>query len=707
MAFDDFMDPESGYPSDSEQKPIYAIDLSDDQEVLKWLLQEMEHLKKVHRETFDTQKVNLSVYRNDQLQVRKMRTENSTNDLGLPLRSGPRVTINHVYDTVEAKVAMMSRLKPAVEVLPRDDQHADKVGAKIAKKFIEHLWYVNDVDSMIQKAERLRYILGEVFIKPYWCDSAGDFHPAYAALRKGSIKTTVNERGQTVIETSNGPVVIDGPIKTGDVAYELVMPWRVLLEDAECFDKVNFSFEIQKKDIEELRREYPQVANKIKGSNNSNYFNMATMKSEKLRNQVMVFEFVHKKTKYVPEGLRIKFTEHTILSQESLGYEHGELDLLHYTDVDFPDQLHGVSVLEQIKELQSFNNNLTNMYAKHAWLLAHPKWLVPKGACKIDSLANEVTVVEWKGALPPQLAVINPISNDILVLSDKMEQKINQMMAVHGISNGNPPPGITAAVALQFLNDQEAERNSTDIAKHNALVQKLAKRSLAIAGQFYDPEDGRTIRVLGEDGKYLAEQLDLTNFHKDYDVVINNATALPQSKAAKTQKIIDLMQYGYNLLPPERWLELLDIGSSEKMITQITAAIDTAEAENDLIVAGTASEVSEWEDDVLHLSVHYKFMQKMSFKDIPIQYRNEFIEHVTDHEYQAYKKMQQNPMFEARLAQLQLFPMFYTIPAAPQSAEQKTAIVNGQANMGAPVTEQIPASPAPMGMPGMNINEKK
>ena len=91
-------------------------------------------------------------------------------------------------------------------------------------------------------------------------------------------------------------------------------------------------------------------------------------------------------------------------------------------------------------------------------------------------------------------------------------------------------------------------------------------------------------------------------------------------------------------------------------------------------------------------------MQARSFKEeVPPEMREALKEHVAIHEFIMMQKAQENPLFQAKLAQLDHFPMFYREGFVPQSAEQQQAIVNGQTNQGTEVTGAIPASdPAPL-----------
>jgi len=55
--------------------------------------------------------------------------------------------------------------------------------------------------------------------------------------------------------------------------------------------------------------------------------------------------------------------------------------------------------------------------------------------------------------------------------------------------------------------------------------------------------------------------------------------------------------------------------------------------------------------------------------------------------------MSTNPLFQSKIANLKLFPIFYHGDMGlPQSAQQQEAMVQGQANRGDQITGQIPGT---------------
>ena len=592
-----------------------------------------------------------------------------------------RFVINHLHDLTETKISQMTRIKPAVEVLPTNGEWEDRASAKVSKAVINHLWYNNNIDFLLQQMQRHARIFGESYAFVLWDQDRGDLTEAYAMAKK----------------TGNKELIKKVPLKhTGDVSYELELPWRVLLHRTTCIDDSEYLFRVKVEDTEKLKEKYPEKKKKIDSTDDIYIFDVEHIKEKHLEKHSLVFEFFHKNTKEVENGYYIKFTKDVILEERERGYLHGKLPIVRLTDLDVPEVLNGVSRYEQIVPLQKMLNNLNSLVAKSIYLGAHPKWVMPRGAAKIEQLGNDSTVVQFQGPMAPQLIASNPVSRDVLEYAQSVKEQMQVVYGSHGISRGEVPKGITAASALQFLNELESERASTDISKHGFLIKDMAKMTLAVAGEFYDTEDGRMVRIVGENNKFLIRHFDAAHLHKSYDIRLDNSTGLPETKSAKIQRILEAMQRNPQMLSGERWEELLELGDTEKLQTIITEAVKAADSENEDLLAGREiAQPEEWEDHVIHWQSHTQHMQSRQFKEEATpEVRKMFKKHVYDTEELIIEKIQQNPEFEAKVATLTLFPLFYhesyTSPA--RSLEQQMAMVQGQANRGDEVTGQIPGT---------------
>lgn len=665
-------------------KPFHKVKKKSSKEIHKWLVDTSEALLQHNQNRHHLLRRNLAAYRGLTRGYQENQASTPRREY-LPTTKTERLVVNHLYDMVETKVAQLSRLKPSIQVLPKHDEFQDKNAARASKMLIDHLFDLYNFDALEIEIQRHKKIFGEAYLFITWNKHLGEKHP---------------DAGTEILDPETGEVEeVPEDLKVGDIEYDVEVPWRVILEHADRFDKSKFCFRVHVEHVDDVRENYPDKKKEIKPNDSATLFDYTTLESVKMKDHVVVFEFWHKGTKNCPEGYYAKFTKDSMLEYGDNPYSHKDFPFERITDLDIPGVMNGVAILEQIKNIQSKHNNLSTLLLKNIYLTAHPKWMVPKGACKIESLGDDATIVQFQGPVAPQLANVTPNSPEVYAFRESLKTEMEQIYSVHGVSRGKPPEGITAGVALQFLNEQEAERASSEIAKKNDFVKNVAKKTLAVCGDYYDPEDGRLVRVLGKENRYLLRHFDSAALSTPYDIKVDLGNALADSKAGKTQRIIELIQYKPDALSPEQAIELLDLGNADKAITQLTAAVRAAESEvEDLLEGRPVADPEEYEDLIVHWRVKVKAMQQRSFKEeVPPEFRAMLIENVTMLEFLMTQKAQVNPKFQAELAQLSLFPIFYKEGFVPQSAEQQALMVQGQANRGEPVSGSVPAtSPAPL-----------
>lgn len=686
---------ELGATTSAEVSAFSKVKDKKDEEVLAWLNQVKDALLEQGHNRTSQQRQNMFHYRG----VSHRRWEREIGaDRNPRLHKIKRVVVNHLFDLVETKVSQMNRLKPAVEVLPTNEEWEDKSAAKVTDLLIKHLWYVNNIDYISQRMHRHARIFGESYLFVDWDSSKGDLHPAYVAARDMGLKE---------VELPDGSLHdMKKTVKTGDVSYEIEVPWRVLLQRKPELDKVEYCFRIKLIPTDKLKAQYPEKKESIQVTDDLKTFDMEELNDRFVEEHTIVFEFWHKETEDCPEGRYIKFVKDGILEKGPHKFTHKKLPFIRLTDLDAPDILNGVSKFEMIMPLQNMLNNGETLIAKNIWLMAHAKWMMPRGAAKIEQLGNDNTIVQYQGPIAPQMIQTAPNPPEVYAWVDSLKQKMQTIYGSHGISRGEVPKGITAASALQFLNELENERATTDIAKHGFMIREMAQMSIAVAADKYDIEDGRMVRIVGENNKYLIRHFDVANLNKNYDIRYDLSTGLPETKSARYQRILDAMQRNPQMLQPERWEELLELANERKMQTLVSEAIKAADSENeDLMQGEPVAPPEEWEDHIQHWDSHARAMQSRSFKEEATpEIRAAFKEHVLITEKAMLEKARSNPLFQSKLATLVNFPLFYHADSfAPASKEHQEAMVQGQANRGDAVSGMIPGTP--MEEQQANINQ--
>lgn len=671
-------------------KPLWTFDLDDpkqEKDILKWLTAELDFLEHENEPRIRIQRRNLALYKGIQYQESEARAENRDRaaDRSTFLR---KIVANHLFDLTKNRASRLIKFKPAVAILPTNDELGDKLSAKSCKGLLDHIWYEQDFEGVIQLDLAIHaMILGESYLFIDWNDDLGPLSPAYIQSKKkyGDEKIPLlDENGQQVKDDYGKPKFIEQEIHIGDVEYRVELSPEVLIDKVNRWDDAKHCFVRKLTNCDLLRMKYPSKADQIK-THNDQIYDYDRMELRPVRNEATVWTFYAKRQPGLPKGRKIVFTKDAILENGPLPFSHSELPCKRFTDVDFPGELYGHSFFEIVKGLTGTYNNLTNMILRNILLVSHPKWMVPAGSVALDKLGNDVTIVQYKGPQPPALAVAQVTPPEVYNFRQMLKEEFQQIAGVFGVSRGEPPPGVKAGVALQFLSEQESERYNELVLKWNELIRGIAEMTLSVAHDFYDESDDRMIRVLGKNNEYMTQFFKAADLNHDYDIRIQNSSALPKSVAARTQTLLDLNQQFPNEFTAEQVIDMLDLAQSDKFVEAATVSVRTAEAETERLLEVSREEASglepqEFENHLTHWKIHTKQIQEFSFKyKTPKDKQANLIDHVLVHEMFMIEQAKINAKFAQMLSDLELFPMFYR--TRPEVAQLEALASSPQAGM--------------------------
>lgn len=690
-SFDPFESLDSLSNLNRPKKALWAIDLDDkdnEKNIIEWLNGELNFLKDISRERISRIRRNVALFQGIQYQTQELKTD--IRDRGVDRsRSFPKIVVNHLYDLTQQRVSRLVKYKPGIQIVPTNDEFEDKVASKLTKALLDNIWENEHFQADItNEAATIGSVMGEVYLFITWNPNKGDKHPDSKEDEKVPL---LDDDGSQMTDDQGNKIYIEGPVNVGDVEYEVVMPHDVYLEPKERLKEVNYCYRRRVMQLEEARLKYPKSAGKIKSTEDLEIFDFNTMETRKLVNEVVVWEFYHKKTPAMPKGRWMAFTKDAVLMNDEYPYNHKELPFERWTDLDIPGKLYGVSFFETIKALTSTYNNITNMIQRNQFLVSHPKYMVPAGSVDIKHLANDITIVQYKGQVPPQLVQMNPTPSEVFNYRDQLKNEFQQIAGVFNVSRGETPPGVKSGVAIQFLHEQESERFNQAVLKWNEWIRRVAIKTLAVAGDYYDTSDKRMVRIVGKNNAWTTKLFEVTNLSKPYDIRVQNSSALPESKAARIEYITELNREFPNMIPQEQVVEMLDLGQTEKFINNSTAAVQAAEAENELILNGeSTSGPQEYEDHYQHWKIHSRAIQSVAFKEMtPKKIQKQMLDHIMVHEMWISQKMKTNQKLAELISQESMFPIVFV----PES--------NATPELGDDASEQgVPAAPGVLAQTG-------
>jgi hypothetical protein len=726
---------ESGLGQGATKKPFWAVDRENEEELLRWLTAELDHLQEQAYERHQNQRKNLAVYRGIQYQSqdRRSRPENADESSVTRKVKNPRVVYNHMVDMVEQDVARLTKYRGAITARPATEDDSDRITARVAEKLVEGYWDKIEFDDLTRRHMRRRRIAGEDFITCLWDPSLGPYHSDYLRkvfevngikedpaalppaelhrlLRRAKVRPKIPlvdpDSGEPLKGADGEDLWIEKPVRQGDVAYRLVSSWDMFLQRQEEYDQVEYGMYRTRELVDSVRAKHRSKAEKIKAEARSAYFDMDTFEETTNDGKVEVWHFYHKSTEELDSGWHVKFTRTAILLSSPNQYigwhDQAILPWARTTDIDAPTVLNGDSTVTHGRAPQAVYNNIISLDLRNRFLFAHPKWFVQKGSVKLESLANRTTVVQHGGPAP---VLSQPLMADVGAKDtrDTAKGDLQQIMGVYGVSRGDPPKGVTAAVAMTFLDEQETERANPGIAALSKTQKQLALQALWLMADHYEDDERRLRQLLGENMAATAKNFKMANLRNIADLRLQNSTALPQQKSARMQYILDIKKEFPGSVPEDTAIDLLGLGDVERLQSQVTVALRKAESENEGLMAGVPVEAPlEFEYHLGHYRIHRRQLNEVAFSDLKEETRAAFTDHVMAHEMFMTGIVERNPEYGLKItAEFPDFPVLYKpgqaavaqmlAPPAPQTAAGGTGVSPGMSPESMPPVSALPA----------------
>ncbi len=567
-----------------------------------------------------------------------------------------KIFVNFINEMVEAKTSQRARFKPAIAILPNNDEIKDINNAQSAKQALDCKAQEKDFEKVFSDGDKIQFLGGDSYTFVLWDPTLGGPMPVKAKGKESAMR---------------------GDFKVFPTGSGRAFPQL----DKDEWENVNDISYIEWVHIDELKTLHPDKADKIKVSDDQWYWDGERLDK---KNHAMVIHYFYRVDRFLEKGAYVKYITSCVLEKEDLTvkYRHGKLPVVFDTDIDLDGELHGRPFTDNLTRLQALHNMAMASIAKGFAISANPKWVAPQGSVAINKLTNEYGLMEFKGATPPQLVTyngVNPAAWDIL---DRSENAIQKQASVYGISRGEPPSGVKAAIALQFLDEQELQRESRGMAKRQRRILDVYRLCLLTMAQHYTAEDGRIYRMLGSDNSYLIKTFNLEGV-ENYELRMQNSSALPDSKSGRIATIseINMATADDPFFGREEISSMLMMGNDSRFRDKLAISVKAADTVVQRILNKEVGlEPNEWDDFIVQYPIVLRALQERQYKDTEKMIADELVSYITQMEYLMTLKAQSSPGFAARLQTFYMFPVFMTVPAPippdpmlapPQEPDQK------------------------------------
>jgi hypothetical protein len=548
-----------------------------------------------------------------------------------------RPVINKIKPIIRRELAKLLSTEPTAYVVPASSEDQDLFAAQAGQNIWESLYDKHKLHKIIRSAAFWTSITGNSFIKAYWDPTAID---------------------------------PDNPTVLGDLAYYAINPFSIFVPSltVEDIEKQPYVIEAQMRDLEWAQLNWgDKVTEPIQASGRSDaimdsgFLKLIGAEDPPLESVEVVEMWIKPgQFKLFPEGGMVTLVNDQLVQYiKGHPYSHNKYPYAHLGLIDTGGFYRDCVINDLISPQREFNRTRGQIQeAKNR--MAKPQLLAAKGSIDASKITTEPgQVIFYRIGLPPPSPLpLQPLPQYVIDETQRIKEDMDDISGQHDVSRGTVPPGVSAATAISYLQEQDDTMLSSTVREIETAAEKIAKISLALVVQFWDTP--RMVKVTGTDGSFDAKVFEGAQLNGNTDIRVEKDSALPTSRSAKQAFLMDLMKMGF--ISSDRGLELMEVGGLNKLYDQIQVDRRQAQREN-LRIQGMPMEVIEqygmaiqiyeqavasgaqnippvpppvpvndWDNHAVHIEVHNNFRKSQTFEALPDIIKAAFQDHVSMHD---------------------------------------------------------------------------
>lgn len=582
-----------------------------------------------------------------------------------------RMVINRIRPTVRTEISRMTSQKAQISVVPASAEDEDIIAAEAGEQIWQYLAEKENVAETFAQAAFWTSTCGISYVKTMWDDGA-DYDMG------------------------------DGKKVKGCIHYEAPSPFHIFVPDVleKDIQRQPYVLHAYTMSIEEVKERFGDKIDKehkptVISTNEifeTRHLNIRSTESGAKPDACLVIEAWVKPraTNTLPNGGMVIIVDDQLVykDDQSLPYDHSEYPFAKIDNVPSGGYF-STSVIEDLIYLQKELNRNRSQIIENRNATAKPGYFVQKGSVDTNKWTSKPgqLIPILPGFQNPQPMAVPQLPSYIAQEHENMLRDMEDISGQHQVSKGGTPSGVTAATAINFLQERDDSFLAPVYASIETAWETVSRQTLQLVVQFW--EQPRMVKATGLDMSFSAKAFAGADIKNATDVRVESGSALPVSKAARQALFMDMMNRG--LLPPDKGLELMElpnmrsyyelVKTDEKHATreniklanvpeeEVVQSVQNTEMQRQMFLMqnGYVNEmgqpdemiarsdpataqvldsldqpmlpVNDWDNDEVHIFVHQRFMKSQRFENLPEPLQEQFIKHV-----QAHKMKQQAAM---------------------------------------------------------------
>lgn len=551
------------------------------------------------------------------------------------------VVDNRIQPIVLSRAARKVKNRPMFSATPFTGKEEDVDAARITEKVMEFDWIYLDLQQKLFQAQLFAEINCAAFWKIYW-------------------DSTVGEKTQVVVDPNGQPVQLNGRLlKAEDIGEEGLPPGMEAKEVAQgdvCIDVVSpfhfypdplaTSMSELEWCIEEKVRSPDYVKQRygvdLEPDTDINAGPMEARLAPSLMfgggtqyKGVRVYEFWAKPSLSYPNGKRCVWAQDTVLAEEDAPLD--PCPYVMFSGLKVPNRFWPTAITTQLRPLNVDLNKLKSQVAENAARLGNPSVLtsrqanvfyggVPGERVEYDSTVSDAV---------PQFLQPPPMPQYVLDQEQKIIDAMTEISGQREVSNATVPTGVTAASAINLLQEADDTRIGPEIQDMEFALGQAGTKVARLRAKYNSDE--RLIRIAGEDGNWDIFAFRGAMMGEEPTVECQAGSAMPRSKAAKQAAGLEVLglMFQYGMVPEQRDLRMFfrdyEVGALDRLFGGLTATERQIQAENRGLTQGEAMPINAFDVDEDHIDGHEEYQRSDRFRQLPPEIQQLIEMHVQAH----------------------------------------------------------------------------
>lgn len=496
-----------------------------------------------------------------------------------------RPVINRIRPIIRTELSKLTSQKPSATVVPATGEDADQAAAQAAEQIWDSVYREKKISSVFRQTMLWTLCTGTGFMKTYWDQK-----------KKSKQWKDFSPEEKMIAQQMGGPKERE---PDGDFCYESVSPFHVFIPDLmqEDIENQPYVIQLQTRTPEWVKLNYglDMPPNVMEGTDilNDSFLNLVGAGSFR-KDSVLCYEVWVKagNVSFMPNGGMF-----TIVGDKLVQYVEGNP----YIHQQFPyakiphiptGRFYADSVITDLVPIQREYNRTRGQIQEAKNKMSHPQLMAAKGSIVASKVTTEPgQVIEYELGFPaPEPLPLQNLPAYVLQEVDRMLMDFEDLSGQHQVSKGQVPSGVTAATAINFLQEQDESMLSVTHDGIEEAFEKLGYQTLCYVKQYW--QLARQVKVVGRDGYFNVLSFAGADLGSNTDIRVEAGSSLPTSKAAKQAFLMDMMTQGF--IPPEKGLELMDMGGTQRLYEEIRVDAAQASRENMRMAAVTQEQVSQF-----------------------------------------------------------------------------------------------------------------